>query len=188
MGTPIPSPDFEPGNDCTLCRPVPWPAGETPLNVYAYFEGIIDCGISSYSAPNGQTFRLEQNPASPCTWLHNGDPWILDWIADEIAPNTSRLRLMDKDGFSFFSSRQAPCPTDPYLYSNDQATCILMYAGASGSGLLTQNTAVIDLVEQFGLEAGINLMWEVFNHPDGDIVHKFSDIIQRTNIRFKLTP
>lgn len=187
MGTPIPSPDPEYGSDCSLCTPARWPAGETPEFFYAYVAGIVNCGVSPFNAPNGLTFKLEQNPASLCTWLHLGDVWQLDFIADQISPNQSRLRLLDKHGFSFFIGTGSACPSEFTLYSNNQASCILSYAGSAGTILIHWSAQVLDLVEWFGLHAGVDLMHEIFTHPDSDIVHKFCDIVQSTNIKIKLS-
>ncbi len=188
MGTPIPSPDPEYGADCPLCTPALWPVGETPLYIYAYFEGITNCGVSPHSAPNGETFRLEQPVGFPCLWSHAGNVWHLDYIPDQIAPNLSRLRLMDHHGFSFFVGTGIPCPPEFTIFDNNQAACILMYAGAGGSGLISWSAGMLELVQQFGLEAGINLFYEEFTTAEGDIVHKFCDRIQRTNVKIKVTP
>lgn len=187
MGTPIDVPVIEYGPDCNRC-PVQFPAGETPRFVYVYFDGIVDCGRSHHPAPNGQTFVLEQIPPNPCNWYSDGDIWKVDWLPNRIGAGDSLLTLLDHHGAAFFSGSELKCPSDPAIMQNDMHACAGFFAGSEGLALVTRHQQVIALVVQFGLEAGIHLMWEVFHHPDGGIVHKFADLHQRTNIRFKLEP
>ena len=186
MGTKINPPPIESGTDCNLCTPALWPVGETPKFMYVYFEGILDCGRSSNTPPNGQTFKLEQYLPIVCTWINYGAIWQIDFIADRSVPNQSRLRLADQFGWSFFVGFGLPCPPEFTLYANAQAVCMLMYAGAAGTALLTWHYELVAIINYFGLELGLDIMHEIFNHPDGDIAHKICSLYYRTNVKFKI--
>lgn len=187
MGTPVTSPYPEYGNDCNRCTPDPWPAGKTPLKLWAYFEGIINCGVSHHPAPNGYTFRLDQSTVNPCMYEHIGTIWWIEFLPDRIAPDESRLRMEDDHGYGFFSGHAAACPLFPILYLCDFPNCVALLGGARGQCLLTDNSHVIALVQQFGLDAGIHLMTEMFVTPASDCVHKFTNLYQKTNVKFKIS-
>ena len=187
MGTPIVTPEPPYGTDCPICTPTLFPAGETPEFVYVYISGITDCGRSHHSPPNGETFRCTQVPGSPCVWYNDGDIWKVTFQAKRIGFDYSWLTVFDHDGWSFFNGTSVVCPDDLTIFDNDQAACILMYAGASGNCIISYTDLVAWLVAQFGFVPGPNLMQELFCHSDGDVIIKFTDIVQSTNIRFKMS-
>lgn len=188
MGTPIITPKPPYGTDCPVCTPGLWPAGETPQHVYIYFEGITDCGWSVHPAPNGQTFELDQVDGSPCRWAHDGDVWMVNFHAKRVGFDYSWITLVSEDGYFLFDGTGVTCPPDLAVFDNDMESCILFYGGAGGHAILSYTDIVSWLVAQFGLDAGVNLMHQLFLHPDGDIVHKFCDIRQVTNIKIKYSP
>lgn len=188
MGTPIPSPDPEYGVDCPHCTPALWPVGKTPASVYIYFSGLISCNLSPFGPPNGLTFRLDQQVGSPCWFRHSGAVWECDWYPFHLGKVKSYVQLMDTIGWGWFSGALATCPPEYTIFPNDQFQCLFMWAGAMGTATVFWMDKVLQLVEQFGFETVSNLMYEMFNHDDGDIVHKFCDIVQRTNIKIKATP
>lgn len=185
MGTKLPCPPVESGNDCPLCTPTRWPSGETPKFIFATFTNIIDCGKSRFTPPNGQVFRLEQNPFSVCNWRWLGDTWHVFWDAKLIAPPLSRLRLLDVDGFSFFSDLSLGCPLEYWRYVNDQAACILQYAGALGQGRIWWNDKNLEFVEGLGLKCGPGSFNETFPGPGTKSTTKFNSLHQRTNLRIQ---
>lgn len=188
MGEPIQIPIIPWGTDCPRCVPPAgsrWGVGETPLYIYATFSGITNCGWSHHPAPNGLIFRLTQNPAFICEWHLIGSVWHVSWIADRLAPNVSQLRLGDHDGWSFFTDQQVPCPAELQPYVNDQAACILMYAGAGGSGTIWWNEELLTLAEQFGLDPSERLKYDVFPVNSDYLVHRFADQRDHTNIKIK---
>lgn len=186
MGTPLPCPPIKSGSDCPACTPGRWPSGETPKFVYVMFWKIINCGVSSYSAPNGHVFTLEQNPANICNWFWLGDTWHVFWDAKRIGPPQSRLRLLDVDGFSFFSDLSLQCPMEYWTYINDQNSCILMYAGARGGGTVWWNSKNNAVITSMGLDCGLGSFNETFRGPSSKITSKFNSLYQRTNLRIQL--
>jgi len=185
MGTPIPDPPIEHGNDCGSCTPARWAAGETPKYIYCMFWGIEDCGISPHPAPNGEVFRMEQDPGSPCLYLHQGDIWQPIFSTGTPGVSNSLLQLTDHHGFGFFTKTGPACPDEYATYSNAQIACIFMLAGAKGWGTIFWNLDIETMVDQFGLEPGTNLFYELFKSTAFYYVHKFCDTKQRTNVRFK---
>lgn len=188
MGQPIKSPDIEYGTDCPRCVPPfgsRWNTGETPKYIYAMFSGITYCAHSSYNPPNGLIFRMEQLPASVCTWYLQGSVWHVEFIADRISPNFSQLRLGDKDGWSFFTDQQVACPPEFNTFVNDQTSCVLMYAGAGGHGTIWWSDEAIELAVWLGLCPSERLMYEVFPVNSDFLVHKFCDRRNHTNIKIK---
>ncbi len=185
MGTRLPCPPVEAGANCTTCTPGRWADGETPRFVYVLFAGIIDCGKSRFTAPNGFVFKLEQVDGIPCNWEWKGDNWHVFWDAKRIGFPQSRLRLLDVDGFSFFSDLHIPCPLEYWNYFNDQLACILMYAGALGTGRVWWNTKNMKVVDGLGLDCGPGAFNETFTGPTSKITSKFNSQYQRTNIRFQ---
>lgn len=188
MGTPIPSPDPEYGNDCTLCTPARWPSGQTPKFIYAFFTGIVDCGISPHPFGMPLTLKMEQSAVNNCIWVHTGDVWLADYQPDLIVPDKSRLRLQDHHGFSHFTSDGNSCPPEYSTYANAQAACILAYAGSAGTGTIFWSEEILFLIEELGLDAGPNLFYDYFNVDTSDRVHKFADQQQRTNLKLLLEP
>lgn len=187
MGEPVPDPPIDYGTDCPWCTPARWPSNETPAKVYCLFSGITNCGVSSYPAPNGEIFAMDQLDGTPCQWRHNGTVWKPDWTPRRVAGPQSLLRLLDKDGFSFFNSLSLQCPPEGWTYTNQQAACILMYAGAGGIGQVWWNDKINDFIDDFGFTAGRSLFLELFRSTGVYDVYKFCDLYDRTNIRIKAT-
>lgn len=186
MGTRIPSPPIEYGIDCDNCTPFRWAVGETPKYVYVYFDGLTDCGWSPHPSPNGQTFKLTQSPIAGCHWFSAGDPWIVNFYAKRPGAFQSRIELWDHHGFSFFIGHLMQCPLEYWTYANLQAACILMYAASGGTATVFWSDQITTLIEQFGLVAGRELFYEMFQTDGPPEVHKFCDRHQRTNIKFKI--
>lgn len=187
MGTPIPSPPIDTGADCPNCTPLRWAVGETPEFIYIYFEGLTDCGVSPHPSPNGQTFKLTQQPGWPCWWRHVGDPWEVNFWAKRIGFFQSEVSLWDHHGFSFFLGRFLQCPLEYWAYDNLQAACILMYAASGGSATVYWNSVIADLIAGFGLVPGRSLFYELLQAPRLTEVHKFCDLYQRTNIKILMS-
>lgn len=187
MGTPVPTPEPPYGTDCPACTPGLWPSGKTPENVYIYVTGIQDCGKSTNPPPNGKTFACPQMVGSPCIWYLDGSVWKVTFHAKRSGYNYSWVTVFDADGWSFFNGTGDPCPSDLHYIDNDQASCILQYAGAGGYAIVSYFDVVSWLVANFGLVAGSSLFNEIFEHPSGDVVQKFCDRVQRTNIKFRIS-
>ncbi len=188
MGQPISSPDIPHNTDCPRCVPPTgsrWAVGTTPQFIYCTFSGLVDCGRSHHPAPNGVIFRMEQTAGNSCIWRMEGDIWKPDFTADRIAPNVSRLRLSDHDGWSFFGDQQLACPPELQSYVNDQVSCIPMFGGAFGSGTIWWNPELLTLAEQFGLVPSDRLMYDVFPVNSNFEVHRFADQRDHTNVKIK---
>ena len=183
MGRRIPKPPVEHGNDCGACTPARWPAGETPKYIYCMFWGIEDCGVSPHPAPNGDVFRMEQDPTSPCYYFVQGDVWHPNFSTGTPGVSDSRLQLIDHHGFGFFTKTGPACPDEYITYPNAQIACVLMLAGAKGWGTIFWNNDVETMSEQFGLRPGFQLFYELFKSEPFYYVHKFCDLHQRTNIK-----
>lgn len=84
MGIPItPTPDPF-ADDCLDC----YPAGGTPLIVYAIFKGISQ-GVNwvpGMPPPPNDVFELIQHGVDPCRWTYNGDKWHVAYEAVILAP------------------------------------------------------------------------------------------------------
>lgn len=184
MGTPITPPYPEYGDDCGYCTPALWSAGETPKFIYAYFQGISDCSISSHDVPNGQTFKLEQDSVLPCYWVHEGPIYHVYYQPLVPAQGKSLLQLQDHVGFSFLFNYGPMCPPEFTVYENWMQFCELQYAGSGGTGTIFWSDEILQLVNAFGLMPGPDLFHELFNAPNADIIHKFCDRYQRTNVKF----
>lgn len=185
MGLPVPDPPEDYGNNCTSCTPARWASGETPQWIYCMFWDIVDCGVSSYPAPNGEIFAMEQTAGNPCIWTKGDGVWRPDFVAKVVGTFQSRLRLLDKDGFGFFVDFHIQCPLEYHIYNNDQGACILAYAGSEGHGTIWWNSKITTIIESLGLRAGSDLFYELFRGTSDEIVHKFCDEYQRTNLKIQ---
>lgn len=185
MGIVVKPRPYDSGTDCSYCTPDLWPSGKTPKYVYACFSGIINCGKSSYDAPNGYTFRLEQIPETPCLWVHTGTGWIVQWQPFVPLHNYSRVTLQDVITWSFFVGYGAECPSEIVHYDNAQTACVLMYAGASGYCCVDWSGHLLDYVSELGIDAYHQLMREGFYVNDESFVYRLASIYQRTNIKIK---
>ena len=188
MGTRISQPVPEYSTNCSICTPSLWADCETPKYVYVYFDGIVNCGWSEKTPPNGQTFRCEQVEGSPCFWRHDGDEWYVEFHAKREGHDYSFVILNDSKGWAFFSGTGDICPPEFTLIDNDQASCILFYAGCKGSALISYHDFTSILAVWFGLTAGSTLFSELFVGPDGYIVVKLCDKYTSSNIKYKVDP
>ncbi len=183
MGQRIPKPPIEFGRDCGSCTPALWPAGETPKFIYCMFWDIVGCGVGPNDPPNGEIFKMEQSATIDCLWISDGSVWKPDYHADVVGPVGSRLRLLDAGGFSFFIDTNRTCRAEYFTYTNDQAACILAYAGSAGFGSIWWNQEVTDLISAFGLGSPGKLFYELFGFTGVLEVHKFTDLYQKTNVK-----
>ena len=186
MGEPITSPNLDYGADCNSCTPARWAVGKTPASVWFHFSDITSCGRSPHSIPNGMLIRLDQNPASPCHYQTPGAGWVADWWPGRGGTNDSYIQLVDPTGWFWFVGRGAFCPAEHSSYDNDQFMCLFAWAAMGGTATVIWNTTVLALVEAFGLRAGSDLMLEILDAPTNDLVYKFCDRYQRSNIKFRV--
>lgn len=184
MGEPITSPDAEYGNDCNACTPALWPVGKTPASVWLLFDGLTSCGRSPFHPPNGLLLKLDQVPGTPCWYRHRGTGWDADFYASRPGPGDSYVQLVDANGWFWFVGTGAHCPAEHTSFVNDQFMCLFMWAAYGGSATVLWNTTVLALVKYFGLKPGSSLFLELFDAPSSDIVYKYCDRYQRTNIKF----
>ncbi len=155
------------------------------MYVFAYFSGISDCGRSSYPVPNGRTLLLQQSIGNDCEWQHLGDVYHCFWEPSWQWPNNSRLRLLDVDGFSFFSGVGAHCPAEIARYPNSQNTCILMYAGAGGFCMVDWSGILLTQAVELGIDFKPKLMRESRDIDAVHSIYKFTSLYQRTNLKLK---
>jgi len=80
------------------------------------------------------------------------------------------------------------CPQEFYKFTNPVSVCAFPHLVAKGTIMVFWDLPLFPAILQFGLDPSNQLMLEIFDHPDTDIVQKFCDIIQSTNIKIKLTP
>lgn len=186
MGTRVPSPIVEKGDDCVYCTPALWSAGETPQFVYLTFSGVLNCGLSHHGPENGRTFKLEQDPVNYCYWVFDDGIYHVRFWARYPGESYGQVRLSDHAGWCFFISNFTYCPPDLTVVSNAQNSCILSYAGAGGHCIISYMDTVAWLALEFGLEPGPDLFSELFLHPDGHVVVKLCNRKLRTNIAIKL--
>jgi len=188
MGQKITSPDIEHGNDCNRCTGAPffrWPAGGTPEYIWVSFSGLVNCGFSHHPAPNGKLFRLTQSNINHCLWVLVGSVWFIEFQSHQIIPALSKIRLLDHTGWSFFVSQGPPCPFEYWRFPNNQAACVLMYAGSAGWATVWWGDGILDMVEWFGLSPGSSLFYDVSFSAPAFEYHRFADREQRTNVKFK---
>ena len=186
MGRLINPPPVESGNDCPACTPGLWPVGKTPMYMFAYFSGISNCGKSSNYAPNGYTFLLQQDPLNACLWKHDGDVWFVDYRPWLFGPDRCQVRLYDQHGWFFFVGTNVHCSPEIIRFTNAQAACILMYAGAGGVCLLDWSGILHYLIAELGIETKPKLMKESRSIDADSQVVKLCSLYQRTNVRFKI--
>lgn len=76
MGLDPKHPDYEPGNQCNVCKDILF-AGVTPKYVEADVSGINPCPGIEDPAPNG-TFLLTQG-VNPCFWQYTTNGLFINW-------------------------------------------------------------------------------------------------------------
>lgn len=190
MGQKILTSPYEYGDDCSVCVSPPysvWPAGQTPAFIFCCFWGVEYCGFSSYQPPNGDIFRLPQLEGTPCIWFKDTGTWHVTFEAYFDSPPRCRLRLADADGWSFFVDSRDPCPSEYEVFSNEQTSCILSYAGKNGHGSIWWNEELLDLMLKFGITPGSSTFYEFFSANTSYKVHKFVNVLDRINVLVKKT-
>lgn len=189
MGTKvIIPPEFSP-TDCPGCTPpsgTRWLSGETPLDVFVYFDGITKCPPGTLPPPNGHTFRLTQNPSSTCEWLFTDTSWSVSWRAFILGPLRSRLTLNDIPGFFYFASDKVACPPEFFLYSNDMTSCFAFFGAFGGFAIITWMAGIVDIVDAYNLPTASQLMYEMSIKDDVSVVHKFANQERSLDIKFDI--
>lgn len=187
MGTPVPDPPIDYANDCIACRTggyTLWEPGETPEFVYVYFAGIEKCPLAIKEPPNGQTFKLTQDPLNACHWRHVGSEWTVDWYSYDWIEMQSRVVLFETGGLVMFSSRLDNCPLECSVYHNGIEICAWPVAARFGVAVVHWMGIVLGIIVGLNLPTGSQIMHELFVTDDDKIVHKFCLPKYSMNVKF----
>lgn len=176
MGTPVPDPPIDYGNDCLGCTIPPgtlWEPGETPLNIWVYFAGIKKCFWFTDDPPNGSTFKLTQMDIEHCLWTHSGSVWTVQLNMCFDFPAKSSLMLLDSGMQIQFNSRGVPCPEECTIFNNGPEFFPPPPDFPEGVAVIHWMGIVLTLVVSMSLPSASKLMHELFVTDDDKIVHKF---------------
>ena len=188
MGTRIEVPEIEYGNDCAYCT-VPnhtrWESGETPAFTYVYFTGIISCDRYAFPMPNGRIFKLTQEDPEFCRWTYDGPSWQVRFWAWNPFVAASRITLVDENLRYIFDGEVAPCPSEYTIFSNQIVDCGALRAGHSGFATVSWMELAKTINDDLVLYPNPRLMYEHAVHPDSDIVHKYCDKRDASNVKIK---
>ncbi len=187
MGTKIPEPPLDYGDDCLACSPPVgelWEPGKTPLYVYIYFAGIQGCPGKSLTPPNGKTFKLTQSDTYPCVWNHWGSVWKVYFITDPPGPRRSRIVLRDIDDNYYFNSYGSGCMSECSIYNNELLCDGPLTHGEEGIAVIHWMDIVLHLVLSMSLPGSKPIMHELFVTDENKIVHKFCHVDRAMNVKF----
>lgn len=182
MGTPVKPITF--GSDCQQCFLV----DKTPEFVYVYFAGIEKCPLAIKNPPNGQTFKLTQDPENPCFYEHTGTEWHVWWRAFDPIFMESMLYLEEVGGLGIFVSRAVNCPLECFVYHSSIEVCAFPIAGRFGVGVVHWMGIVHGLILALMLPTASHIMHELFVTDEDKIVHKFCFPKYSMNIKVLVTP
>jgi len=180
MGTPVKPVIL--GSDCPQC----WSPGKSPENVWVYFAGIERCPLAIKSPPNGQTFKLTQDPDNPCFYEHTGSEWHVWWRAFDPIFMESMLYLEEVGGLGIFVSRTINCPPECFVYHSTIEVCQWPVAGRFGVGVVHWMGIVLHLIVAFNLPSSSYIMHELFVTDEDRIVYKFCFPKYSMNVKFLL--
>lgn len=173
----IPTP-ITPGDDCVLC----FTPGFTPTLFKCFFSGIKTGDLwhpGLPPSPNGY-FDLIQVPGIPCRWYSDHPDYSVRLIYD---PAWSSLFVETIGGAVAFSSTPvAICTT---YYANAINTPVNQHY-YDGWGLITTPQQLQAWIELATPITGPDPRMECFPMEDGQIVVKFCNIQDGTNIKIKL--
>lgn len=188
MGTPLPSRVIDFGDDCEACVPPAgslWEIGETPKYLYVTFNGLVACPNFAGILPNGQIFKMTQHDTIKCLWIcYYGDYEIWFWSFDPLW-NWSALYIWHTDGKWLFQGMFDPCPFEYHAMQNIIETCPNHVYAHFGYGVVCWNDIAIDVADDIVLDFNPGLQHEFFAHEDGDIVLKYCDKRDATNVKVK---
>lgn len=187
MGTRVPEPPIDYGNDCPVCTPPAgslWAAGETPLFVYVYFQALESCPWLGEKPPNGQTFKLTQRDDKPCMYEHIGSVWKVQWWAWDVGDNQSHVYLWGPAGFLHFHAESVPCPPECHIYTNLWDWCGHPAASINGLAVVHWMGVVLSIIVGMHLPTDTQIMHEVFVKDEDKIVHKLCITDIFANIKF----
>lgn len=188
MGTRVPCPPPEYGIDCPRCTPALWAVGETPLVIYAYCSGFITCPPNNTGNANGMTFACVQTVGNICEWQANYGDWILEYFPDKFGSGDSFIQLIIRGIVHLRVDNGPVCPPEFHVFHNPVPACVPFGHVASGTITIFWNVPFVPPAEGLGSDCIPDLMMEWFNHPDGDVVKKFTNLYLRANLRVKVTP
>ncbi|KKL82745.1 hypothetical protein LCGC14_1981720 [marine sediment metagenome] len=189
MGTKVIIPPVFSPTDCPGCTPPSgsrWEPGETPLDVFVYFESMTLCPSGTPPPPNGRTFRLRQSLISSCLWEFTDASWSISWEAFVLAPLRSRLRLSDTPGFFYFASDKVVCPPEFFVYPNDLTSCLPLRGARDGFAIVTWMDAINQIVFDYNLPTASQLMYEMFVKNGTSVIHKFANQERSLNVKFDI--
>jgi hypothetical protein len=186
MGIPIQYPDYEPGSDCPTCTPPTgelWEPGKTPKKIYVTFFNLVACPYLGHVLPNGKSFVLTQYEGMPCRWNHIGSVWTVEFLAYHAPHDSSWLTLNLTLGDPAFDGVLPSCPFEYESFQNDIDSCSAYVVAKGGYGIVSWNSIPQDLCVDFGLTPGDSLMYELRQKSETEIVHKFCDRRDATNVK-----
>ncbi len=188
MGQRMPDEDIAYGNNCNIG----FDPGETPLDVYARFIGMVQCPDNPptfYSTPpNDRVFRLRQDPGVPCRWFIASDPWDVTFWMTPAPLRTSLFIQNNVDLGLYFSAQPLGIKAEGFVITNEILVCQPFFGAHLGIGVVTWTPQATALLEALNLKKGRDLFMELFPRDDGKLVYKFCRLRDSTNIKILFEP
>lgn len=191
MGTPLPDQPIDYGDDCVVCRDAPyerWAAGETPHYVYVRFSGLVKCVWGTYEPPNGQVFRLEQDPVWPCLWFLIGTKWTVQFLPATRVPLLSQIVLRDEFAQLYFDGFSVACPPEMQVFDNSLVACNPGNQSKDGEATIAWNSTALSIAKAMVLPFDPQLMTEMFITPTDVPVFKYCNPRFGVNVKIKFEP
>lgn len=177
-------PPHEIGDNCDAFGP----PQETPKFVYVTFFDIITCP-GALQAPNGSTFKLQQEPLSPCLF-NNRDtigPWDID-IQLIIGPIRARIRMFRGQQL-YFNVINAGFIGEYDTFQDLAQLCGNGFDGHSGVAFPFWLDVVAGQVTQLNLPTdGDGLFLEFQGPGTGGMVNRFANTTYGLNKKVLFTP
>jgi hypothetical protein len=185
MGIRMDDPDIEAGTDCGYCTgdpPLVWPAGGTPETVYVTFHNLAHCPGYSMILPNGRSFALQQDPAFPCRWVHDGDIWFCTFYAWTVS-NYSEVLLGYNPATKYaFQGINPICPFEFLGYDSLFETCSANICCTGGIAVVSWGDLPRDLMDDMGIEFSDETFHEVMPQAVDQVHHRFARRLDSTRV------
>lgn len=180
-----PEPPFDGpyGDDCAAC----FPAGETPLQLYARFSGMSKCpGMGGApDPPNLKIFVLTQHALAPCVWSGTDGVFDVFWRANwGGGAGHSHLNLRVELWGDYFDTIPGDIDSCTMAFSN-QSVCNGGVAATGGAGAVYTTLEAAAAGQAMNIQASDRLNVEVFPVDGDHTVFKYCHKPSSTNIKIK---
>ena len=172
------------GNDCLAV----FPAGKTPMYVYARFSKIVTCPGALFTAPNDRVFKLTQVEDHPCWWSYiQPEAWVVTFRFLP-APLESRLILSAPPSFLFFNGTEDYYVEEGHIFHSTHELCAGWVHGIEGIATVTWGLETMKLMELLNIKAANDLFMEMHPTENGSKVYKYCKLKDATNIAIEFEP